>query len=182
MASLLTLLGAVLCSLMVSSEVVPQADFDLQAMAGQWYLIGIASNAQWFVKGKDKMKMGTTMITPTADGGMELSFSGLSQNNTCRTMVNVANKTEVPGKFTYISRYWGYVSDLRMVDVKYDEYALSYSFNTMGNGTFVVDRLYGRDVELSDELKEKFRQFSLQTGILPENIVILPKNEECPPA
>uniref|UniRef100_A0A3Q0QX08 Zgc:153704 n=1 Tax=Amphilophus citrinellus TaxID=61819 RepID=A0A3Q0QX08_AMPCI len=166
MASLLTLLGAVLCSLMVSSEVVPQADFDLQAMAGEWYLIGIASNAQWFVKGKDKMKMGTTMITPTADGGMELSFSGLSQNNTCRTMVNVANKTEVPGKFTYISRYWGYVSDLRMVDVKYDEYAL--------NSTLSI--LTWRDVELSDELKEKFRQFSLQTGILPENIVILPKN------
>uniref|UniRef100_A0A3Q0QX29 Zgc:153704 n=1 Tax=Amphilophus citrinellus TaxID=61819 RepID=A0A3Q0QX29_AMPCI len=161
MASLLTLLGAVLCSLMVSSEVVPQADFDLQAMAGEWYLIGIASNAQWFVKGKDKMKMGTTMITPTADGGMD-------QNNTCRTMVNVANKTEVPGKFTYISRYWGYVSDLRMVDVKYDDYAHCTRFTACG--------FTGRDVELSDELKEKFRQFSLQTGILPENIVILPKN------
>uniref|UniRef100_A0A669EJN4 Zgc:153704 n=1 Tax=Oreochromis niloticus TaxID=8128 RepID=A0A669EJN4_ORENI len=173
MASLHTLLGVVLCSLMVSSsEILPQADFDLQAMAGKWYLIGICSNAQWFVSRKANMKTGTAIIKPTEDGGIELS-----NNGTCRKMENLANKTEVPGKFTYRSRYWGYVSDLRMVDVKYDEYGLTYSFNTRGNETFVVNRLYGRSLDLSAELQEKFRQFCLQTSILPENIVLLPKSE-----
>ncbi|XP_063340800.1 lipocalin-like [Pelmatolapia mariae] len=181
MASLRTLLGVVLCSLMVSSsEILPQADFDLQAMAGKWYLTGICSNAQWFVSSKANMKTGTAIIKPTEDGGLELSFSSLTSNDTCRKMENLANKTEVPGKFTYRSRYWGYVSDMRMVDVKYDEYGLTYSFNTRGNETFVVNRLYGRSLDLSAELQEKLRQLCLQTGILPENIVLLPKSEECP--
>lgn len=34
----------------------------------------------------------------------------------------------------------------------------------------------GRAEDLSADLMEKFRQFSLETGILPENIAILPKN------
>ncbi|XP_035768610.1 lipocalin-like [Neolamprologus brichardi] len=179
MASLRTLLGVVLCSFMVSSsEILPQADFDLQAMAGKWYRTGICSNGQWFVSHKANMKTGTAIIKPTEDGGLEFSFSSLI-NDTCQKMENLANKTEVPGKFTFESLYWG-VSDMRMVDVKYDEYALTYSFNTRGNETFVINRLFGRSLDLSDEVQEKFRQFCLQTGILPENTVLLPKSEECP--
>lgn len=34
----------------------------------------------------------------------------------------------------------------------------------------------GRAPELSADLMEKFRQFSLETGVLAENIVFLPKN------
>lgn len=36
--------------------------------------------------------------------------------------------------------------------------------------------LAGRSMDLSTDLLEKFRQFSLETGILPENIAFLPKN------
>uniref|UniRef100_A0A669CKA0 Zgc:153704 n=1 Tax=Oreochromis niloticus TaxID=8128 RepID=A0A669CKA0_ORENI len=193
---LLTLLGAVLSSLMVSSEVQPQADFDVQAVrqmatlvfismiiiAGKWYLIGIATDAQWFVSHRASMKMGTAMITPTADGDVEMSYSSLSPNGSCWRMNNLAKKTEIPGKFTYTSRRWGYLSDLRMVDVKYDEYALIHSIKTKGKESYVVNKLYGRGVDLSAEVQEKFIQFSLQSSIQPENIVILPKNDECPAA
>lgn len=34
----------------------------------------------------------------------------------------------------------------------------------------------GRSQDLSAELMEKFRQYSVDTGVLPENIVFLPKN------
>lgn len=46
-------------------------------MAGKWYLIGIATDAQWFVSHRASMKMGTAMITPTADGDLEMSYSSL---------------------------------------------------------------------------------------------------------
>lgn len=46
-------------------------------MAGKWYLIGIATNAQWFVSHRATMKMGTAMIIPTADGDLEMSYSSL---------------------------------------------------------------------------------------------------------
>lgn len=46
-------------------------------MAGKWYLIGFATNAQWFVNRKASMKMGTAMVNPSADGDLDISYSSL---------------------------------------------------------------------------------------------------------
>ncbi|KAM3601615.1 uncharacterized protein V6R79_015680 [Siganus canaliculatus] len=177
MTLLLKVLGAVLCSLAVSAEVTPQADFNLQAASGKWYLVGFATNAQWFVSRRDSMKMGTAMFTSTADGDLDLSYASLNSDGSCWRMNNLARKTNVPGKFTYTS--WGNENDMRVVDVKYDEFALIHTIKTKGDVLTVVNKLYGRSMDLSPELLEKFRQFSLETGILPENIAFLPKNGEC---
>lgn len=45
--------------------------------AGKWYLVGFATNTQWFVSHKASMKMGTAQFTPTAEGDLELSYSSL---------------------------------------------------------------------------------------------------------
>uniref|UniRef100_A0A3Q0QXR6 Zgc:153704 n=1 Tax=Amphilophus citrinellus TaxID=61819 RepID=A0A3Q0QXR6_AMPCI len=178
MASFLTLLGAVLCSLMVSSQVVPQADFDLQ-IAGKWYHIGLATNAERYVSRRGKINMGTYVITPLPNGDLDLLYSSV-YNGTCRKMDKVANKTDVPGKYRSISRRTGHLSVLSIVDVKYDEYALTHAVNTKENDTYIVNKLYGRDADLSAEVQEKFRQFSLQTGVLPENVMFFPKSDGCP--
>uniref|UniRef100_A0A3P9DTB4 Lipocalin/cytosolic fatty-acid binding domain-containing protein n=1 Tax=Maylandia zebra TaxID=106582 RepID=A0A3P9DTB4_9CICH len=124
----------------------PQADFNVQAveqmMAGKWYLIGIATDAQWFVSHRASMKMGTAMITPTADGDLEMSI--FHPNGSCWRMNNLAKKTEIPGKFIHKS------ADLRMVDVKYDEYALIHSIKTKGKESYVVNKLYGNMAFISD--------------------------------
>ncbi|XP_059208060.1 lipocalin-like [Centropristis striata] len=180
MAFLLAVLGAVLCSFMVSSEVLPQADFSVQGMAGKWYLIGFATNAQWFVSRRASMKMGTGLMTPTADGDLDMSYSSLNSDGSCWKLDNLAKKTDVPGKFTYTS--WGDVNDMCIVEVKYDEYALIHNVKSKGSDSTVVNKLYGRGVDLTADLLEKFRQFSLETGVLQENIAFLPKNAECPAA
>ncbi|KAM9846755.1 lipocalin-like [Aulostomus maculatus] len=179
MTLLLTVLVALLCSLRVSSQVVPQADFNLQEMAGKWYLVGFATNAQWFVNHRENMKMGTAILTPTADGDLDMSYASLSSDGTCWRMNNLAKKTNVPGRFTYTS--WGNLNDMSVVDAKYDDYALTHTIKTTGNNPTIVNKLYGREVDLNPELLEKFRQFSLQTGVNAENIAVLPKNAECPP-
>ncbi|KAJ3589015.1 hypothetical protein NHX12_009865 [Muraenolepis orangiensis] len=69
--------GILLCSQLVTSDVVPQDNFDLQALAGKWYLIGFATNAQWFVDHRAGMKMGTAMLTPTAAGDLDMSYASL---------------------------------------------------------------------------------------------------------
>ncbi|XP_031725093.1 lipocalin [Anarrhichthys ocellatus] len=176
----LMLLGALLCSLTVSSEVVPQADFDVQGIAGKWYLLGFATNTEWFVNRRASMKMGTAMLTITADGELDFSYTSLNSDGSCWRLNNVAKKTDVPGKFTYTSL--GEMKDMCMVDVKYDEYALIHTMKSKGSNATVVNKLYGRAMDLSADLLEKFRQFSLETGILPENIAFLPKNAECPAA
>ncbi|KAM7397937.1 hypothetical protein PAMA_006011 [Pampus argenteus] len=182
MSPLLTVLGTMLCSLTLSSEVMPQTDFNLQGMAGKWYLIGFATNAQWFINRKASMKMGTAMFTPTADGDLDMSYASLSSDGSCWRLNSMAKKTDVPGKFTYTSERWENENEMRMVDVKYDEYALIHTIKTKRGDPTVVNKLYGRGAELSADLLEKFRQFSLDTGILPENIAFLPKNAECPAA
>lgn len=46
-------------------------------VAGKWYLIGFATNAQWFVNRRASMKMGAAMLTPTADGDLDISYASL---------------------------------------------------------------------------------------------------------
>ncbi|CAN9501425.1 unnamed protein product [Ophioblennius macclurei] len=182
MTLLITLLGTVLGSLMVSSEVVPQADFNLQGMAGKWYLIGFATNAQWFISRRDSMKMGTSVFTPTADGDLDISYASLNPDGSCWRLSNLATKTDMPGKFIYTSQRWGSLNDMRFVEAKPEEYALTQTIKSKGSELTVVNKLYGRGVELNQELRDKFKQFSLNNGVLDENIVFLPINAECPAA
>ncbi|XP_061659116.1 lipocalin-like [Syngnathoides biaculeatus] len=180
MVLLVTVLVAALAAFGASAEVIPQADFNVHGMAGKWYLVGFASNGQWFVQHRASMKMGTAMLNPTADGDLDISYASLKSDGTCWRLNNLAKKTDMPGKFTYTS--WGNENDMRMVDVKYDQYALTHTLRTDGDHPTIVNKLYGRGVDLSPDLLEKFRQFSLETGIPAENIVFLPKNGECPAA
>ncbi|KAG7253151.1 hypothetical protein CRUP_015660 [Coryphaenoides rupestris] len=64
----------------------------------------------------------------------------------------------------------------------YDEYALIYNLKMKGGVPTVLNKLYGRASQLNPQMLERFRQFSLESGILPENIAILPQNGECPDA
>ncbi|XP_074527963.1 palmitoyltransferase ZDHHC23-A-like [Halichoeres trimaculatus] len=150
------------------------------SMAGKWYLIGFATNAEWFVSHKAGMKMGTAIFTPTADGDLDVSYASLNADGSCFRLNNLAKKTDMPGRFTYSS--WDNQNDMRMVEVKYDEYALAHTIKSRAGEDTVVNKLYGRSVEVRADLLEKFRQFSLESGILPENIAILPRNGECPAA
>ncbi|XP_028839114.1 lipocalin [Denticeps clupeoides] len=178
--SLPALLAALLCSLVANAEVVPQADFSLQGVAGKWYLIGFATNAQWFVSRRNVMKMGSAQFTPTANGGLVMEYASLNPDGSCFRMTHNALPSDVPGKFTFRSERWENENDMRLVDVKYDEYALVHTIKTKGAVSTVLNKLYGRETELNPELLQKFTQFSLDSSILPENIVILPKNDECP--
>ncbi|CAL8267485.1 unnamed protein product [Merluccius merluccius] len=177
----LSVLGTLLCSLLVTSDVVPQDNFNLQAVAGKWYLIGFATNAQWFVDHRANMRMGTAMLTPTAAGDLQMSYASLRSDASCWRMGHLAKKTDVPGKFTFKSERMDNDNDMRVVDVKYDEYALIYNLKTKGGVSSVLNKLYGRETQLSPQLLEKFRQFSLENGILPENIAVLPQNDRHPP-
>ncbi|XP_029029383.1 palmitoyltransferase ZDHHC23-A-like [Betta splendens] len=152
------------------------------SVGGKWYLIGLATNAAWFIRRKDTMKMGTSIITPTATGDLDMAYASLNSDGSCWRKNSLAKKTDVAGRFTYTCQRWASENDLRWVDVKYDEYALTHTVKTKAGASTVVNKLYGRAAELAADLMEKFRQFSLQTGVLPENIVFLPKNAECPAA
>jgi len=181
-STLLRMLAALMCSLAACAEVPPVADFDLQKMAGKWYMVGFASNALWFVNHKAGMKVGTAMLVPTAEGDLDLSYANLNADGTCWRMTHLAKKTDTPGRFTFRSQIWNNDNDMRIVDIVYDDYALVHTIKTKDGVSEVLNKLYRRTPEVSADLQQKFISFSLQTGISSDNIVILPANGECPEA
>ncbi|XP_051524188.1 lipocalin-like isoform X2 [Myxocyprinus asiaticus] len=161
-----------------TTQVVTGTNYFIK-VAGKWYLIGFATNAEWFVTRKANMKMGVAMLTPN-DGDLEMAYSSLNPDGSCWRMTHLAQRTDVPGKFSFRSERWETDNDMRVVDVKYDEYALIHTIKTKAGSTTLLNKLYGRTPDLSQDVLDKFTEFSLEQGILPENIAILPKNDECP--
>uniref|UniRef100_A0A8C8DYT1 Prostaglandin D2 synthase b, tandem duplicate 2 n=1 Tax=Oryzias sinensis TaxID=183150 RepID=A0A8C8DYT1_9TELE len=151
-------------------------------ITGKWFMTGFATNAQWFVNHKDSMKMGTSMLVPTEGGDLDLSYANLNADGTCWRMTHLAKKTDTPGRFTFHSQAWNNDNDMRFVDVVYDDYAVIHTIKTKEGTSEILNKLYSRTPEVSEVLKQKFTQFCLDTGILADNIAILPKNEECPEA
>ena len=174
------MLGVLLCTLFACADVTPVADFDLAKMAGKWYIVGFATNSAWFVNHKDNMKIGTSTVTPTENGDIDLTYANLNSDGSCWRMNNLAKKTETPGRFTFHNELWGNDNDMRIVEVVYDNYALVHTIKTKDGVSEVLDQLYSRTSESSEELQQKFRQFATGNGVLADNTVILPSNGECP--
>ncbi|XP_071775603.1 lipocalin-like [Centroberyx gerrardi] len=177
--TLLRMLAALLCTLAACADIVPIKDFNLGKMAGKWYMVGFATNAQWFVNNKAGMKMGTAILVPTAGGDLDLSYANLNADGTCWRMTHLAKKTDTPGRFTFHSQAWNNENDMRIVEVQYDDYALVHTIKSKDGVSEVLNKLYSRSPEASATLQQRFTQFSQETGILPDNIAILPKNAEC---
>merc|ERR1719498_1458938 len=142
--TLLRMLSALMCAWAACAEVTPVKDFDLQKMAGKWYMVGFATNAPWFVNHKDSMKMGTALITPTEGGDMDLSYSNLRDDGTCWRMTHLAKKSETPGRFTFPSQIWNNDNDMSITDVVYDNYALVHTIKTKNGVSEVLNKLYTR--------------------------------------
>uniref|UniRef100_A0A3B3ZE41 Lipocalin/cytosolic fatty-acid binding domain-containing protein n=1 Tax=Periophthalmus magnuspinnatus TaxID=409849 RepID=A0A3B3ZE41_9GOBI len=89
---------------------------------------------------------------------------------------DLAKKTDTPGRFIFHSHVWNDDNDMRIVEVVYDNYALAHTIKTKNGVQLVLNKLYSRTTQASNDLQQKFRQFSLDTGVLAENILILPPN------
>uniref|UniRef100_A0A3B3WCV5 Lipocalin/cytosolic fatty-acid binding domain-containing protein n=1 Tax=Poecilia mexicana TaxID=48701 RepID=A0A3B3WCV5_9TELE len=148
----------------------------LQQAEGKWYLIGFATNSRWYINNRDKIKMGIATLTSTAEGHMRVSYASLNKDGSCSRKKYRANKTDIPGKFVFVSRR--NEKHTIMVEIKYDNFALIYDMKKKKKGAITkIVRLYSKVLTSSATfLKEKFRQLAYRVGTLTENIFFLPKN------
>uniref|UniRef100_A0A673WQE1 Lipocalin/cytosolic fatty-acid binding domain-containing protein n=1 Tax=Salmo trutta TaxID=8032 RepID=A0A673WQE1_SALTR len=123
---------------------------------------------------KASMKMGNAMLTPTADRDQEMAYSSRNADGSCWRMNHLAKKTNLAGKLIFKSERWSNENDMRVVDIKYDEYALIHT-KTKGVSAvltnlyvYLVCHVLYRGTDLSPDLLQKFRQFSLDTGYPPQ--------------
>ncbi|XP_075435249.1 lipocalin-like isoform X1 [Ascaphus truei] len=182
MKGLLLSLGLValfaLCAVCAQSDIPVQPDFQDDKIVGKWYSIAMASNSNWFQSKKQYMKMCTTVITPTADGSLEV-VSTYPKMDRCdqRTMTYI--KTDQPGRFRSKNQRSGGDYDISVVETNYKEYVLMSMRKTKGTNVYTMVTLFGRDKELRTELLDKFRNFSLEQGLGEDNILILPQTDQC---
>ncbi|XP_057178489.1 lipocalin-like isoform X3 [Triplophysa rosa] len=173
MSVVLKMMCVLLCAVFVSAEVMPMTDFDLEKMSGKWYIIGMATNAEWFVSHKANMKMGTAMLVPTEDGDLDISLATLQDDGSCWRASHLAKKTETLGR-------WENDNDMRVVvDARFDEYAFIHTIKTKEGVSELLNALFSRNTTVAEDVVEKFRKFSLDIGFLEEDILILPPNGEC---
>uniref|UniRef100_A0A673KJD5 Lipocalin-like n=1 Tax=Sinocyclocheilus rhinocerous TaxID=307959 RepID=A0A673KJD5_9TELE len=168
----LKMLCILLFAVFISAQVMPMTDFDLEKMGGKWYLVGFATNAKRFVTHhKADMKMATAVMVPTEDGDLDISYGHLKSDGSCFRMHHLAKKTEITGRFVFDN-------ERKSLGFCF-YYALVHTIKTQGGESEILSKLHTRTTKITDDLKEKFKQFRLDTGILEENIAILPMNGEC---
>uniref|UniRef100_A0A8C8RFT3 Prostaglandin-H2 D-isomerase n=1 Tax=Pelusios castaneus TaxID=367368 RepID=A0A8C8RFT3_9SAUR len=178
-AVLLSFLGlALFGALHAQEEVAVQPNFQQEKFTGKWYSVGLASNSRWFKEKKQVLKMCTTVVTPAADGNLDVT-STYPKLDRCEKRNSLFIKTDQPGRFSYTSPRSGSQHDIRVVETNYGEYALVSTKKIKDTDTFTMVTLYGRTMELRAELLEKFTQFSLAQGLTEDTILLLPKTDKC---
>ncbi|XP_075041501.1 lipocalin-like [Mixophyes fleayi] len=172
-------LALVALSVLCAQAYVPvQPDFQEDKILGKWYGIGLASNSAWFKSMKQLLKMCTTVITPTADGNLDIVATYPKQDR-CEKKSMTYIKTEEPGRFLSKSPRYGSEHDIRVMETNYQEYVMMHTLKTKGNEVNTIVSLFGRTKDLRPELVEKFKQVAKEQGLTDDNILILPHTENC---
>ncbi|XP_076868934.1 lipocalin-like [Brachyhypopomus gauderio] len=179
MTTMLGVLAMVLWATVACADISPMANFNLDEMKGKWYSLGIATNADWFTTHKADMKIGTVQMVPTADGDLQMTLAFLRENGACFEKSILAKKTATSGCFFHHCDRWESDNNICVTDAKFDEFAIMHVAKTKNGQPSVLTKLYGRTTDLSKDVEEKFKKFSLESGIEAENILILPPNGEC---
>ncbi|MBZ3888516.1 Prostaglandin-H2 D-isomerase, partial [Sciurus carolinensis] len=145
---------------------------------GRWFSAGLASNSSWFREKKSMLSMCKSVLTPTADGGLNLTSTFLRKNR-CETRIMLLQPTGNPGFYSYLSPYSGSTHVVSVVETNYREYALLFTQGAQGPGQdFHMATLYSRTQAPRAELKEKFVTFCQARGFTEDAIVLLPRNGE----
>ncbi|XP_047381752.1 prostaglandin-H2 D-isomerase [Sciurus carolinensis] len=174
----LVLLG-VLGVLQTRAQVSVQPDFQQDKFLGRWFSAGLASNSSWFREKKSMLSMCKSVLTPTADGGLNLTSTFLRKNR-CETRIMLLQPTGNPGFYSYLSPHSGSTHVVSVVETNYREYALLFTQGAQGPGQdFHMATLYSRTQAPRAELKEKFVTFCQARGFTEDAIVLLPRNDKC---
>ncbi|KAM3910691.1 lipocalin [Leptodactylus fuscus] len=166
---------SVLCA---HGDVPVQPDFQEERIVGKWYGIALASNSNWFQGKKQQMKMCTTVLTPTADGNLDV-VATYPKLDRCEKKSMTYIKTEQPGRFLSKSPRYGSDHLIRVVETNYDEYTLMHTVKTKGSEVYTIVSLFGREKSLRSELLVKFQNFAKEQGLTDDQILILPQTDNC---
>uniref|UniRef100_A0A8C5QYW3 Lipocalin/cytosolic fatty-acid binding domain-containing protein n=1 Tax=Leptobrachium leishanense TaxID=445787 RepID=A0A8C5QYW3_9ANUR len=167
-----------LCTLCAQAQPAIQPDFKPDKIVGKWYSFALASNSDWFQAKRGHMKMCTTVITPTADGNLEVE-STYPKNDRCEKRTMTYIKTDTPGRYTSKGIRTGSELDITVTYTNYDGYCIITTRINRGQSSSVMVSLFGRTQNMQAELFDRFREVAQAQGLNAEDVLILPQTGQC---
>ncbi|KAM9839679.1 lipocalin-like [Aulostomus maculatus] len=128
--SLICVLVAYIYVAAACPDIKPVPNFNVQKMLGKWYLVGFATDQDWFMATKRDLKGSTIRAVPTIEGDMDLYNSNMGDDGLCWRLNYRAYRSDTPGRFVFKSKLWENDNDMRIVDTVYDRYAMVYAIQS----------------------------------------------------
>lgn len=173
---LLLLLGLGLTLVCVHAEEVSSLDenFNVEKIDGDWFSIVLASDKREKIEENGSMRV---FVDYTHVLGTSLAFKFHTiVNDQCTPIFLVADETEKKGKYSVM--YDGY-NTFTVLKTDYTSYVIFHLINEKDGETFQLMELFGREPDLSSDIKEKFVDLCEKHGIVRENVIDLTKTNRC---
>uniref|UniRef100_A0A8C0WXN9 Lipocalin/cytosolic fatty-acid binding domain-containing protein n=1 Tax=Castor canadensis TaxID=51338 RepID=A0A8C0WXN9_CASCN len=150
-------------------------NFDLSKIKGKWYPILLACDQRKKIEENGSMRVFVEYIDVLANSSLQFTLHTFLYGE-CTDIFLVCEKTDKDGIYlcSAFSTDDG-INVFTIADVVYDKYIILHNRNTNDEGTLQTVELYGREPDVSSEIKEKVVKFCEEHGIVKENILDLTK-------
>ncbi|XP_006537550.1 major urinary protein 15 isoform X1 [Mus musculus] len=143
-------------------------NFNVQKINGEWHTIILASDKREKIEDNGNFRLFLEQIH-VLENSLVLKFHTV-RDEECSELSMVADKTEKAGEYSVT--YDGF-NTFTIPKTDYDNFLMAHLINEKDGETFQLMGLYGREPDLSSDIKERFAQLCEKHGILRENIIDL---------
>ncbi|KAG2455621.1 complement component C8 gamma chain [Polypterus senegalus] len=157
-------------------KIAIQKGFNLDQFLGKWYLVGVASKCNYLRENNFRVEATTIQLSRPADAKETVAISTLRKLNLqCWDLRHTFALTDKAGKFVLKGKRKA--NDLTIVvgDTDYTTYAIMY----LQQQNKITMKLYGRSVDLSDQMIEKFEGLAGSQGITQDLVYYFPRYGFC---
>nr|XP_003463871.2 allergen Fel d 4-like [Cavia porcellus] len=162
-----------LCTQGEGDEVV-RGNFDAGKISGNWYTVEMASYKRETIEEGGSLRVFVESIEPVEDSALSFTFWAHA-NGECKQFSVTSNRV---AEGVYADEYDGY-NVFRVVETDYTNYVIFQLWNFKAEGNFQLLQLYGREPDVSGEIKTKFEDFCHKNGIGEGNIIDMTTVDRC---
>nr|XP_013001317.1 allergen Fel d 4-like [Cavia porcellus] len=167
-------LGLMLLCTQGEGDEVVRGNFDLGKISGNWYTVEAASDKRQTIEEGGIMRVFLESIEPVEDSALYFTF-WIHASGECKQFSFTSNRV---AEGVYTDEYEGY-NVFRLVETDYTNYIILQLRNFKAEGSFQLLQLYGREPDVSGEIKTKFEDFCHKNGIGEGNIIDMTTVDRC---
>ncbi|XP_021269747.1 extracellular fatty acid-binding protein isoform X2 [Numida meleagris] len=148
---------------------------DRSEIAGKWYIVALASNSEFLLREKSKLKMAMARISFLGEDELKVSYA-VPNPEGCRKWETTFKKTSDDGEVYYSEKAEKMVE---VLDTDYKSYAVIFATRVKDGKTLHMMRLYSKSREVDPAAAAIFRKLARERNYTDEMVTMLPSQEEC---